>query len=77
MVAMAKAFTKSALDPATDGGLSNTLKTDPVEDLVQATFEQAAWASFKVLSAAAILHHSTWDATHSQCALQLDKETHC
>ena len=45
---MAYAFSPSALGPATGGGLSNTLKADPVEGLVQATFEQAAWASFKV-----------------------------
>ncbi len=57
LVALAKAFSPSALAPATGGGLSNTLNADPVEGLVQATFEQAAWASFKVNCMAAILLH--------------------
>ena len=47
LVAMAKAFYTSALAPPT-AGLSNSLKADPVAGLVKATFEQAAWASFKV-----------------------------
>ena len=62
LVALARAFSPSALAPATGGGLSNTLNADPEEGLVQATFEQAAWASFKVSCIAAILLYSSWHA---------------
>ena len=48
LVAVATAFSTSALAPATGGGLSNTLNADQAEGLVQATLEQVAWASFKV-----------------------------
>ena len=48
LVAVAKAFSTSALAPATGGGLSNSLNADPAAGPVQATLEQAAWASFKV-----------------------------
>ena len=48
LVAVATAFSTSALAPATGGGLSNTLNANQAEGLVQATLEQVAWASFKV-----------------------------
>ena len=49
LVAVAKVFTPAALAPANQG-LPSTRHTDPVEGLVHATFEQVAWASFKVLT---------------------------
>ena len=57
LVAMAHAFCQSALAPG-NIGLSNSLRPVPGDGLVQATFEQAAWASFKVRSNTAILQHS-------------------
>ena len=52
LVALASAFCKSALAHPTRG-YQDSLKTNPVRGLVIVTFEQAAWASFKVNKAAA------------------------
>ena len=69
LVAMARAFHISALAPATAGGLSNSLKADPVAGLVEATFEQAAWASFKVRTPLPLctIQHMLFVASNTVC----------
>ena len=78
MTYIARTFSTFALALAI-AGLSNTLKANPVESLVRVTFEQVAWASFKVQSTAVaynVTFHVVADRTDIMWMIHIAKHNH-